>query len=160
MAVRAIDQGPPAGAVRSVSGPPRWVEHYIGLPYRERGHDRRGVHCWGLVWLVYRDCLGIELHRDDTVTSADLRAFATLLRRGASSTPWAEVADRHDYDVMLLSSLFTENGRLRRLPAHVGVVAGDHLLHVERGANAVCVPMSHPSIRNRILGCYRHHSHD
>lgn len=156
MAVRAIDQGPPAGAVRSVSGPPRWVEPYVGLPYRERGHDQRGVHCWGLVWLVYKECLGVELHRDDTVTSAQLRKFSALLSRGASSTPWAAVVDRKDYDVMLLSSLITEENRVCRLPAHVGVVAGDHLLHVERGTNAVCVLLSHPSIKSRVLGCYRY----
>lgn len=42
-------------------GSASWAQKYIGIPYRQCGRSLAGIDCYGLVWLVYRDVLGIEL---------------------------------------------------------------------------------------------------
>jgi probable lipoprotein NlpC len=47
------------------------ADHYQGTPYRYGGMDRRGLDCSGLVYLSFRDALGIEIPR----TTAGLHAW-------------------------------------------------------------------------------------
>ena len=34
---------------------------YINLPYRLKGRDFKGVDCFGIIWLIYKEELGITL---------------------------------------------------------------------------------------------------
>ena len=38
-----------------------WYESYMDLPWKLGGRDRKGLDCWGLVRLVYKEQLNIEL---------------------------------------------------------------------------------------------------
>lgn len=51
-------------------GSANWVQRYVGIPYRPCGRDHYGIDCYGLVCLVYREVLGIEL--PDWLTQPDI----------------------------------------------------------------------------------------
>lgn len=34
---------------------------YVGIPYKHQGRDIFGLDCWGLIKLIYKDMLGIDI---------------------------------------------------------------------------------------------------
>jgi probable lipoprotein NlpC len=73
--------GPPLGAV-SVSNPRLRVlaaaEAYLGTPYKYAGTDKRGLDCSGLVYLSFRDALGVNVPR----TAESLFAWSERISGG------------------------------------------------------------------------------
>lgn len=136
-------------------GVPGWVQSYIGIPFATRGFDRSGCHCWGLVWLAYREHASIALCEYAEFSADDLIAAARAMSRDCRREPWRKVNDaKRDLDVLLMLG---EAAPGRLAPVHVGiVVGGSHVLHVEKTTAAVCVRLSHPSVKHRMLGAYRH----
>lgn len=107
-----------------------WSADYIGLPFADRGRDRSGVDCWGLVRLVYGEMLGLHLPSyEEAYASVSERAEIAALLTGACRGPrWTLVAsgEARAFDVVL----FAARGR----PLHVGVtVAHGEMLHVSAG---------------------------
>jgi len=37
------------------------INKYLGFPYKHQGRDVNGVDCWGLIKLVYKDFLNVDL---------------------------------------------------------------------------------------------------
>lgn len=124
----------------------------MGLPFREGGADRRGVFCWGLVALVYRDVAGIDLPLHETVAIDDLAAVSARIGAGALVPPWTtEVppGSERPLDVVVMS--------FRRLPTHVGLIVDrGFLLHAQEATCSVIVPLGDRSVSRRLLGIYRH----
>ena len=48
----------------------QWIDDYVGIPFEIGGRSLRGLDCYGLVWKVYRDILGVSL--PDWVTEEDI----------------------------------------------------------------------------------------
>ncbi|GAA2888186.1 cell wall-associated NlpC family hydrolase [Aminobacter niigataensis] len=127
------------------------LDDFVGLPWLDRGRDRNGCDCWGLLALVYAERFGIELpsFRDDYQTAADGDAVSALIdgRRDC----WTEIPDGTERpgDAVLMSL----GGR----PRHVGIVIGGaRVLHIERGAGSVIESYRSFRLRRRVLGFFRH----
>lgn len=130
-----------------------WSAGFVGLPWAERGRDRHGVDCYGLLVLVYRQVNQIDLPTyGQAYTSVDERAeIAALLEVGAEQWPWQPIAieDVRDLDVLLF--------RRGRLESHVGIVAGrGAMLHVERDALSCIERFEAGRWRPRLTGAFRH----
>lgn len=129
-----------------------WWHKYLQIPFKTNGRDRSGLDCWGLVWLIYQQELGIDLPSyshlyDDTtdpaqvgmVCAEDRTAFALQI----------EPHQRQPFDVVLL--------RMRGMPMHVAICTKKQwMLHCSAG-----VGVSHEKIysmrwADRLLGFYRH----
>jgi len=129
---------------------PEWTADYIGLPFREKGRDRDGLDCWGLVRLVLAERFGLTLpsYDDDYACSLELEENARLIagRKG----DWAEVPEGGEQagDVLLL--------RMDGHECHVGIVAAPGImLHIEAGHDAVWDRYRGLRWKNRVVGVYR-----
>ncbi|WP_299370412.1 NlpC/P60 family protein [uncultured Tateyamaria sp.] len=127
-----------------------WSDDYIGIPEKAHGRDRRGLDCWGLVWLVHANELGIDLpcHSDDYRSTNALGELDALLSSDVRRHDWIEVPGPGWFTVPLF--------RTGRYASHVGVtVDAQHFLHVTGGSVRLTL-YSDPVWRCRLLGHYRH----
>lgn len=109
-----------------------WSSDYIGLPYTDRGRDRAGCDCWGLVRLVLREQWGIEVPSAHTdYADPDDRAAAHALFETYRGGAWLQVEPEaaRAGDVVLL--------RRGRHACHVGILTAPRvMLHIQRGIDA------------------------
>lgn len=140
-----------------------WAGDYVGLPFLDGGRSRAdgGLDCWGLVRLVYAEQCGLELPSYGEIAAADLAAVALAIDADCRAEPWRTVerADLRPFDVVVVAERVAIDGMPRRMPAHVGIAAGAGMvLHVRRASAAALVPLTHPDLRFRLFGLYRHKS--
>jgi cell wall-associated NlpC family hydrolase len=126
-----------------------WSAAYIGLPWRDHGRDRAGCDCWGLVRLVYREQLGIDLpSHDDYATADDGRVVARLVEGGRGDGGWIEITEPQPFDVAVF--------RMASWASHVGlVVAAPAMLHM-RGGAAKVENLTSALWSSRLVGIWRH----
>lgn len=134
-----------------------WSSKYIG---------RTDMHCWALVRAVYMDHCGIELPTYGELDTKEMWAVAKVVQDETSPSTgrtWTEVklASAKPLDVLVMRGwLPCADGVKRRGDIHVGVVTRPgHVMHTDMGYAVVEVPIGHPTIRNKIVGCYRHKLH-
>lgn len=138
-----------------------WEAQYIGLQYRELGRDRAGLDCWGLVVLVLREQLGLEVDEFPVARSSGCGGMQAQIEQQSGTFDWPEV-DRREvqpFDVCVMFSIWRDaaDQRLQRGPIHCGLVATRaRVLHIERNTASVCIPIGRLEQRNRIKGFYRY----
>lgn len=125
-----------------------FCERAISVPYLDKGRSWSGWDCWGLVYVAYRDVLGIDLPSwsDAYVTAADRAEIERLIHDGRSD--WTEIPlpEARDGDVALLR----DGGR----DSHVGLIVGPRILHSRERVGTVLEPITR--WRPRLVGLYRH----
>jgi cell wall-associated NlpC family hydrolase len=122
-----------------------WTDDYIEIPFLPDGRDRNGCDCWGLVCLVYREKLGIELPEYKGVfeaqTIAQLKNVARVMEREKES--WVRVEKPHEFDVAMIRS--------GAYAWHVGIVIDRRrMLHVMSGINSTVEEYTGMDWKNRI----------
>ncbi|WP_366078342.1 NlpC/P60 family protein [Halomonas sp. OfavH-34-E] len=122
------------------------VSEYIGIPYLVGG---RGPHldCWGLVRLVYRQRLGVDLPSMNGYQETLNEQTSSLIEGGKCD--WSPTDHPQPYDVVL----FNISGMVN----HIGlVIASGWMLHTTHGANSRREQYTRPLWKTRIEGFYRH----
>jgi len=130
--------------------PEHWSQSFVGLPWLPGGRGRDGCDCWGLVCLVYREALQIELPSFDGayVTARERRDIAAIVSSERDKMDWREVATPADFDVLLF--------RVGRYESHVGIACGrGMMLHASSG-NLSAVERIGPMWASRLAAIYRH----
>jgi cell wall-associated NlpC family hydrolase len=127
------------------------IDRYVGIPYLDKGRTQVGCDCWGLVHLVYRELLRIDLpsycecygSADDGVAISGLIADEL--------EPWGEIAPGEE---MQFDGVLMRDGAVVR---HIGIVAQPGLLlHVEPTGLSKIERYRTGILRNRIVGFYRY----
>lgn len=113
-----------------------WAAKYVGIPYKIGGDDLSGADCWGLVRLVLRAELGLEM----PALAIGQAGNDAALRRCFAGWSAADLRRLCEFDIVTMKNAFGH---------HVGIVAmaddfGAMLLHCDE-------PRSHV-VRFSIMG--------
>lgn len=131
---------------------PDFVSKVMGMTFVDRARSYEQGDCWAVVWLFYRDVLGISLPAYDTQyecagsTSGDREQIGAIMAR--EKMAWRKVDAPQTGDVALLRC----GGR----NCHVGVMI-DHarFLHIDKQRGAMVESLTSPAWARRCEGVYR-----
>jgi cell wall-associated NlpC family hydrolase len=133
-----------------------WEQKYLRIPFKEGGRDEKGADCAGLVMMIYRNELGIEVdespvsyedtsrHSAKLLDCATTEYFATM--KGFREVPLTEI---EPFDVLLF-----QIGGAR---SHIGIcVRPNFMLHIVSKERA-CVDRYNGVVwGQRLVGAYRY----
>lgn len=131
-----------------------WASRYVGIPYEPMGATPSGANCYGLLVLVYRGELGIELPWFGGINpeeAHDRDEFERLWLEGRGSDWWTvSRGDEREGDVVDLTVL--------GLP-HCGIVAGGGtMLHSRPAGGSSIESYLRGMFCRRVNNLYRHKS--
>lgn len=128
---------------------------YMRIPFKSQGHSFSGCDCGGLVWLVYKEELGIELPKwfdmySGTRIEHSLELTETVSTMLGSHGVEVDIKDRKPFDVIAF--------KICNSPTHVGIVVNKkYFLHTMQGFSRVTQErFDSPQWIGRITGCFRY----
>lgn len=128
------------------------ADSFASIPFVAQGRDYSGCDCWGLVWLWYRDMLGIALEAYDGVTVKDVRAIDQTIRDAEAD--WIAVDAPQDNDVVVMRSVGGS-----RADSHLGIVVERRkVMHTTEKIGVQVERLSSPLIASRAPRFFRHAS--
>lgn len=125
-----------------------WSAKYVGLEFSEN------LRCYDLVRSVLKNERNIDLPDYADISAEDaIRISQSLDEPSTDQLPWNKVdlANIREFDVVVMLR------RRSREPGHVGImVDSKHVLHIEKVTQSVIIPITHFSVKSRIIGFRRH----
>jgi len=128
-----------------------WAQAYLGVPYVEKGRDRSGWDCWGMVRHILAEQRGLVLpsYTERYTTDRD-RLEIEALMRGEILEHWTMIplSDARPFDGVLI--------RILGHPIHCGlVVQPPFFLHAIRRIGTVMERWDSAIWEKRVLGAAR-----
>lgn len=124
------------------------MNSYVGIPYLNRGRDRDGLDCWGLVQLWHSEQLGVSVpdYLWAYTSAEDHGSVATAINE--NKVNWLKVGQPEYGDVLVF--------RIMGYPIHVGIkLHGDDFLHAFKGTQSCLERLSSLSWSRRLTEVYR-----
>ena len=125
------------------------VYNYIGIDYLVNGRDRKGLDCFGLAYLVYKENLSIDLglFNDCYKDVKEVQNISNLIN--TNKHDFIEVKKPRKYDLILFN--------IMGFPAHIGIMIDDfNFIHILSKKNVTIESTKSISWAKRIEGFYRH----
>ena len=119
---------------------------YVGIPFKEHGRDMKGVDCFGLILLIYKE-LGYRIddyrYKPDWF-KGDYNLFLENYHKYAKRVPKPEPGD---------AILLSRNGES---PTHIGVYLGNgKFIHCLRKVGVVINRLNQEPFKSRTEGFLR-----
>lgn len=127
------------------------LRKYIGIPFKDNGRDFNGCDCYGVVFLFYRDILGINLPdlTNDYNNSSDYATIARLMARYHEN--WTPSGGQWG-DVLVFRGVTPSRNRL-----HLGIyLESGKMLHTLSGADSCIESYTSSLWRNRFQGAFHY----
>lgn len=130
-----------------------WWNDYSAIPFTDHGRDETGCDCYGLLRLVYRDRLQVELPLllDGYRHTEQRQILANLIQGSAMLIGFKPVAldDLQPLNVLII--------RQAGADCHLGLLVSPSLmLHTEAGRGVVVEDIRRPHLKPRIREAYRY----
>lgn len=128
-----------------------WSRDYVGLPWAFAGRSRAGVDCWGLLWLIYRDVLGIQItsYAQETTDAPEREQIAALMAGELVKSPWRPVEQEQPFDMVIF--------RRAGIDSHVGIVVSPgRMLHITHDTESRVERFDQGRWKSKLLGIRRH----
>lgn len=126
------------------------MNKYIGIPYANRGRNREGVDCWGLVQLFYREQFDILIpnYLWAYTSAEDYDSVAHAINEN-KLVGWDRVEGEPKYGDVLVFNILGQ-------PIHVGIMLKNgNFLHAFKGTESCLERLSALSWSRRLLEIYR-----
>jgi len=130
-----------------------WWNNYIRIPFQEKGRDAAGCDCWGLVKLIYKNELNIELPGYEEIyeTTNDHLILSKTIKNERNAH-WINPENPKEFDVIIVN--------MRGVPMHVGIVTKhQHMIHCAKDVGTAHERTDSMRWRNRIIGYARYERH-
>lgn len=124
-------------------------EKYQKIPFIEKGRNFDGCDCWGLLYLIYKDFLKIELptYANEYENTSDEKVLGKIVNE--NKVTWNEIISPSIFDAVLF--------RIKGQPMHVGVFIGDgKFIHCLHNVGVSIEKLKSIMWRNRIIGYYHY----
>ena len=120
----------------------------LDIPFKDKGRDRDGCDCWGIVFIAYKELLGISLPTLTGYSSTQrLKELQVLI--DTNQDQWHIIDKPKAFDCILL--------KIHDYNCHIGLMLDEkHFAHMERGVQVSVDTISSVLWKNRIEGFYRH----
>lgn len=130
-----------------------WSRDYVGLPWKFAGRSSEGVDCWGLLWLVYREVLGIPIasYAPETTDAPEREQIASLMAGELVKSPWVDIqpGQEREFDM----AIFKRAG----IESHVGiVVTPGRMLHITHDTESRVERFDQGRWKPKLVGLRRH----
>lgn len=118
------------------------------IPYLDYGRGYAGADCWGLVYLIYKDFLGITLDRYDGDYDIEDKCDVGDHVLSTIKDDFEEVDEPQQGDIVVL--------RILGQPWHCGVFfTGNQMMHTQKGIGVTVESLSSKKWNKRVVGFYR-----
>ncbi len=125
-------------------------EKYEKIPFAEKGRSLDGVDCWGLLQIIYREELGIELpsYLECYNETSERQKLSELVEEQATNY-WRDVDDPKEFDVIIM--------KIHGFESHLGlVVRKGVMIHCEEGVGVSIVRYDGMRWKQRVRRFVRH----
>lgn len=122
------------------------VNKYIGIPYLVNGRDINAVDCYGLVHLIYKNELGINLpsFAEDDIDANRTQELIAQYKEG-----WEPSANIQAGDVVIF--------RILGIEAHIGLaIDSERFIHARIGYNSAIERFDSSKWKTRFVGSYKY----
>lgn len=122
------------------------VDRYIGIPYLVNGRDFEGIDCWGLVHLIYKEELGIDVpsFAEDGIDANRTQELIAQYKEG-----WEQTDSPKAGDVVIFKILGVD--------AHIALaISSTHFIHARQGQNSAIESFDNPRWKTRFVGSYKY----
>jgi len=124
-------------------------DNYIGIPFKNRESSLDGCDCYGLVRLVYKDLLGIDVHKPNASAFESKDIEDEYLAE--TSLNWYETKEPKRFDVIAMA----HDPKHPKIIQHFGIMLTDtKMIHTLKGVGSHIVNIKDYSYF--IKGFYRH----
>jgi cell wall-associated NlpC family hydrolase len=126
-----------------------WWNNYLYIPFQDKGRSEKGSDCYGLVRLIYKNELGIDLPSFDNYESTKKRDQVSKNINDVKDSLFVTPEKPKPFDIIIL--------RFCNLPMHIGIVTKNNfMLHCSKDVGVSHENYTGMRWKNKVLGFARY----